>query len=144
MREEEEADDGEPTHLSGLKGVLFSLGIRDLRPWKDAERTYIGNRNGIGNVSGGHADSAPADPEQTIAAKAFVPQPEQEPAEAKAEKPPSLSVVPRWVTAEPEFLSPPVEESNKGKESRWNRKGYDTDDLDGIQILPAKRGQYKR
>ena len=144
VREEEEADDGEPTHLSGLKGVLFSLGIRDLRPWKDAERTYIGNRNGIGNVSGGHADSAPADPEQTIAAKAFVPQPEQEPAEAKAEKPPSLSVVPRWVTAEPEFLSPPVEESNKGKESRWNRKGYDTDDLDGIQILPAKRGQYKR
>jgi polysaccharide biosynthesis transport protein len=142
VREQEEADDEMPTHLSGLKGVLFSMGIRDLRPWKAAEQNI--NKNGSGNGNSAHADTPSADPGQTIVAKAFVPQPEQEPAEAKAEKPPSLSVVPRWVTAEPEFLPPPVEVSNKGKESRWNRKGYDTDDIDGIQILPAKRGQYKR
>ncbi len=142
VREEEEADDEVPTHLSGLKGVLFSLGIRDLSPWKAAEQN--GNKNGSGNENGAHANTAPADPEQTFALESFVRQPEQEPVEAKAEEPPSLSVVPRWVTAEPEFLRPPVEESNKGKESRWNRKGHDTDDIDGIQILPAKRGQYKR
>jgi hypothetical protein len=37
-----------------------------------------------------------------------------------------------------------VAETDKGKESRWNRRGYDTDDLGDIQILPSKRGQYKR
>ena len=48
VREDEEADDETPTHLSGLKGVLFSLGIKDLSPWKDAERSGNGNGNGDG------------------------------------------------------------------------------------------------
>ena len=140
MREDEEADDETPTHLSGLKGVLFSLGIKDLSPWKDAERSGNGNGNG----DDAHADASPHDPEQTIVLESFAPQPKQEPVEAKEKHTVLRKGVPRWVTAEPEFLPPPVEEADKGKESRWNRKGYDTDSVDGIQILPAKRGQYKR
>lgn len=156
VRNQEPPADEMPTHLSGLKGILFSLGIKDLSPWKEAELNGNSstkgnghsngheNGNGNGNGNGAHTDAAPADPEQTIVLESLVPQPEPEPAQAKQEDTVVPKAVPRWVTAEPEFLPPPVEESNKGKQSRWNRKGYETDDLDGIQILPAKRGQYKR
>ena len=147
--EEEEADDEAPTHLSGLKSILFSMGIKDLRPWKEAERNAnrsgSGHGNGDGNGNGAHADAAPADPEQTTVLETSVPWPEPEPGEAKGEEAPSRRPAPRWVTAEPEFLPPPVEETDKGKGSHWKQGKYDkAGDLDGIQILPAKRGQYKR
>ncbi len=106
MREDEEADDETPTHLSGLKGVLFSLGIKDLSPWKDAERSGNGNGNG----DDAHADASPHDPEQTIVLESFAPQPKQEPVEAKEKHTVLRKGVPRWVTAEPEFLPPPVED----------------------------------
>jgi hypothetical protein len=83
-----------------------------------------------------------------MVAEASVPQPEPETAEAeveaKAEEPASRRAAPRWVTAEPEFLPPPIEETDKGKESRWDLGKYDTGVRDDIQILPSRRGQYKR
>ena len=79
-----------------------------------------------------------------MVAEVLVPQPEHEPVEPKAEETVARKGAPRWVTAEPEFLPPPVEETNKGKESRWNRGNYDTGARDDIQILPSRRGQYKR
>ena len=139
VREEVEAAHEAPTRLSGLKGILFSLGVKNLSPKKDSERSGNGNGNGIG----AHAEEAPVDPEQTVALEALAPRPEPEPVEAKREETVSRSAVPRWVTAEPEFLPPPVEETNKGKQSRWNRGGYERGS-DDLQILPAKRGQYRR
>ena len=139
VREEVEAAHEAPTRLSGLKGLLFSLGVKDLSPKKDSER----NGNGNGNGNGTHAFAAPVDPEQTIALEALAPLPEPEPVAVKREEKASRSALPRWVTAEPEFLPPPVEETNKGKESRWNLGSYGNSSED-IQILPAKRGQYKR
>jgi len=144
VRDEDEAADEAPTQLSGLKGVLFSLGIKDLSPWKSSELNGNGNVDSHGDARGTPADAAPADPEQTVVLESLAPRPELEPAEAKKEEPVSRRGAPRWVTAEPEFLPPPVAETDKGKESRWNRRGYDTDDLGDIQILPSKRGQYKR
>jgi len=140
VREEEKAADQMPTRLSGLRGILFSLGVKDLSPKKDAGR----DGNGDGNGNGAPADATPSDPEQTMVAEALAPRPEPEPVVAKGEGTDSRSAVPRWVTAEPEFLPPPVEENNKGKESRWNRGNYDTGARDDIQILPSRRGQYKR
>jgi uncharacterized protein involved in exopolysaccharide biosynthesis len=137
LREEVGAAHEAPTRLSGLKGILFSLGVKNLSPKKDSERNSNGNGNGT------HADAAPVDPEQTVALEALAPRPEHEPVEAKKKETVARSAVPRWVTAEPEFLPPPVAEAQKGKESRWNRGGYDTGPGD-IQILPARRGQYKR
>ncbi len=138
IREEEEASHEAPTRLSGLRGILFSLGIKDLTPKKDSEQ------NGNGNGNGGHADATLVDSEQTIVMESFVPRPEPEPVEVKAEETVVRKGVPRWVMAEPEFLPPPVEAASKSKESRWNRGKYDTESLDDIQILPARRGQYKR
>jgi hypothetical protein len=138
VREEEKAADEIPTRLSGLRGILFSLGVKELSPKKDA------GRDGNGNGDGAPADATPSDPEQTMVAEALAPQPEPEPVEAKAEESIARKGAPRWVTAEPEFLPPPVEETNKGKESRWNRGNYDTGARDDIQILPSRRGQYKR
>lgn len=141
VREEVEAAHEAPTRLSGLKGILFSLGVKDLSPKKSSEQN--GNRSGNGNGIGAHADAAPVDPEQTIALEALAPLPEHEPVEAKRKETTSSSALPRWVTAEPEFLPPPVAETEKGKESRWNRGSYESSSED-IQILPARRGQYKR
>jgi uncharacterized protein involved in exopolysaccharide biosynthesis len=139
-REEEKAPDEMPTRLSGLRGVLFSLGVKDLSPKKSAEPH--------GNGNGAPANAPPSHPEQTMVAEASVPQPEPETAEAevesKAEEPASRRAAPRWVTAEPEFLPPPIEETDKGKESRWDLGKYDTGVRDDIQILPSRRGQYKR
>jgi len=134
VREEEKAADEMPTRLSGLRGILFSLGVKDLSPNKHAEP----------DGNGASADATPSHHEQTMESEASVPQPEPESVENKAEKTASRSAASRWVTAEPEFLPPPAEESNRGKESRWNLGKYDTGARDDIQILPSRRGQYKR
>jgi hypothetical protein len=136
VREEEQAADEASTRLSGLRGILFSLGIKELSLEKSSGR--------IGSESGAPVDAAPADPGQTVVANALVPRPDHEPVEAKGKETVARKGAPRWVTAEPEFLPPPGGETGKGKESRWNRGSYDTDGLDDIQILPSKRGQYKR
>jgi hypothetical protein len=112
------------------------LGVKDLSPKKSAEPH--------GNGNGAPANAPPSHHEQTMESEASVPQPEPESVENKAEKTASRSAASRWVTAEPEFLPPPAEESNRGKESRWNLGKYDTGARDDIQILPSRRGQYKR
>lgn len=139
-RETEKASDKMPTRLSVLRGLHFSLGVKELSPKKHAEPD--------GNGDGAPADTSPANPEPTNAAEALVPRPEPEPAEANVEAKGEETVArkesSRWVTAEPEFLPPPVEDADKGKESRWKRGNYDPGVRDDIQILPSKRGQYKR
>jgi hypothetical protein len=136
-QEEEEAPDEIPTRLSGLRGIRFSLGVKEFSPNKPAGRA--------GN--GAPADATPSHSESTVATEASVSQSGPEPAEAKVEakeeKPARRRAASRWVTTEPEFLPPPAAETNEGKESRWNPANYSTDP-DDIQILPSRRGQYKR
>jgi hypothetical protein len=136
VREEKKAANEMPTRLSGLRSLHFSLGVENLSPKKDARRGSTG--------SGAAADVSPAHPEAAHAAEALAPQPKPEPAEAKGEETMARKESSRWVTAEPEFLPRPVEQADKGKESRWNRGNYDTGGRDDIQILPSRRGQYKR
>jgi hypothetical protein len=127
-----------------LRGLLFPLGSRDTGSKKDAERNDNGNRkaNDIGHAP--RAEAVVADPEQTIAIEAVTPLHEYQPVQAKAEGTVARGALPRWVTAEPEFLPPRVEAADKGKESRLKKANHDEDEFADIQILPARRGQYRR
>jgi Mrp family chromosome partitioning ATPase len=136
LREEENLPDEMPTRLSALRGIPFSMGVREFNPGKDAARDGDGNGSGRGVP----ANAAPFDARQTVIPEVLIPQPEQEPVEAKGEETAARTAASHWVTGEPEFLSPPAEETNKLKESRWNRGSLDDD----IQILPSRPGQYKR
>jgi uncharacterized protein involved in exopolysaccharide biosynthesis len=131
-----------PTHLSALRGGVFSLGIKEFSRKKVVPRDDNDHGNDHGN--GPPADAAPVNPRHTIIVENFAPRPEHEPehesAAAKGRETIARKEVPRWATPKPEFLSPPVKETNKGKQSRWN-PGILGDD---IQILPSRPGQYKR
>ena len=139
---EEKAVSEAPTRLSGLRGLLFPLGNRDSGSKKNAER----HDNGNGKVAAnGHAKQAETpDPDQTIVLEAVKPQPFQEPVHSKAEGAVARGALPRWVTAEPEFLPPREESSDNGKALRATKPSYEEDDFNDIQILPARRGQYRR
>lgn len=147
VREEETAGES-PTPLSGLRGVLFSLGIKEFGPKKSSERNGNGYGESHGNGNAAYAEAAPVDPEQTMVLESFPPRTEPAPlppvAEPTQEEPAAPRGLPRWVTAEPEFLPPPAEEVETAKPSRWNYGNYEGEDIDGVQILPARRGQYKR
>jgi hypothetical protein len=138
VREQEKAADEMPTRLSGLRGMLFSLGVKELDQKKGA------GREGKGDENFAPADATASAPEQTMVAEAVAPRLEPEHVVAKAEETIARRGVTRAITVEPEVLPPPVKETNKGKESRWNREKYDTGARDDIQILPSRRGQYKR
>jgi uncharacterized protein involved in exopolysaccharide biosynthesis len=141
VRKKENVADEMPSRLSALRGIVFSLAIKEFSRKKAARRD--GNDHGNGPL----ADATPSEPEQTTAPEGLAPrreiEPEHESAEAKVEETSPRPEVPRWVAAEPEFLAPPVEETDKGKESRWNPGSYDNGP-DDLQILPSKPGQYKR
>jgi hypothetical protein len=133
-----------PTRLSGLRGLLFPLGSRDSGSKKDAERN--GNGNGNGDVLGyaPQAEAPAPDPDQTIVIETLTPRTEPQPVHARAEGTVARGALPRWVTAEPEFLPPREEQADKNKESRLKKSNYEEDDFNDIQILPARRGQYRR
>jgi len=142
VRQREKAADEMPTRLSGLRGLHFSLAVTELSQKKDAGRGGSGDRSGASNRA--RPDAPPVDPEQTMAAGVLFPQPEYELAKTKTDETNARTVTSRWMTAEPEFLSRSAEETNKGKESRWNRGNDDSDARNDTQILPSMRGQYKR
>jgi hypothetical protein len=142
-RKKERVESEAPTRLSGLRGLLFPLRIKDSGSRKDAERDVNGNGSvdAIGHAP--QADAAAADPDQTIAIEAVTPRTEHQPVHAKAEGTVTRDGAPRWVTAEPEFLPPREEPADKGKEYRLQKTSHD-EDFGDIQILPARRGQYRR
>jgi hypothetical protein len=81
---------------------------------------------------------------EAAAARLEPERPEPEPVAAKAEETIARRGAPRAVTVEPEVVPRPAEVTNKGKEFHWNRRNYDTGVREGLQILPSRRGQYKR
>ena len=142
--EKQRADYEAPTRLSGLRGLVFPLGIKDSGSKKDAERdaNASGKVDHIGYAP--QADATAADPEQTIVIEAVTPRTEHQPVHAKSEGTVARGGAPRWVTAEPEFLPPREESADKGKDSRLKKTSHGEDDFSDIQILPARRGQYRR
>jgi Mrp family chromosome partitioning ATPase len=140
----EKAEPEAPTRLSGLRGLLFPLGVKESGSKKDSERIDNGNGNAAVFGRAPQIEAAAVDDDQTIAIEAAKPQPIQEPVHAKAEGAVPRGEQPRWVTAEPEFLPPREEAVEKSKEPILKKTRHDEDAFDDIQILPARRGQYKR
>jgi len=144
VREKEGSESVAPTRLSGLRGILFPLRFKGSDSRKDTGRIADGNGkvDGIGHAP--QADATAADPEQTIVIDTVMTRKEYEPVHAKADGTVARGAVPRWVTAEPEFLPPRLPAAEKDENSRATKKKYDQDPFDDIQILPARRGQYRR
>ena len=158
------AAEAPPTRLSGLRGLLFTAGVKSLEPKDDTASRR--NRSGSGErpVNLGQAfaasthrelavefpaPSVPSDFDQASApqpvAPAVAPRTETETAHAPVEQPAVVEPAPQRVTAEPEFLPPsPPEETAKDKEPRRKTQNFAGSIFDDIQILPAKRGQYRR
>jgi uncharacterized protein involved in exopolysaccharide biosynthesis len=132
--------------LNGLRGLLFSLGLKNLGKSGDF------SANGLV-----HSDdpflALADDSERTVLSHTFTPfaEPGPEPvpvvlAEPKAEIVPQAEVVTEsLVTGQPEILPPdePGPMKDFGTRSvKTSSAGREFDD--DIQILPSKRGQYKR
>jgi Mrp family chromosome partitioning ATPase/capsular polysaccharide biosynthesis protein len=129
------------SRLNGLRGLLFSLGLKNLSRIEDMPSD---DEDSILTLEG--------ERERTVLAHTFTPfaDPEPEPAsvpipqfEPKFE-PKAEVAFERRLIAEPEFLPPrefvPVKVSENGSQNGSSRLYLDDD----IQILPSKRGQYKR
>jgi hypothetical protein len=124
------------SQLNGLRGLLFSLGLKNLRK----------NRG-----------SAPADeeslpplenePEHTVLARSFTPFPEAVPVSGAPAKTNVASGSAGQVMAQPEFLPPrefvPIKDREPARETDPTVRYDFLDEDDNIQILPSRRGQYK-
>ncbi len=134
------------SRLTGLRGLLFSLGLKNLSRIEDLASD---DEDPILAVEG--------ERERTVLAHTFTPFADPEPEAASAPvpqfgpkfEPPGIEpkaevAFERRLVAEPEFLPPrefvPMKVTESGSQNGSSRLYFDDD----IQILPSKRGQYKR
>lgn len=107
------------TRLSGLRNVLFSLGLNNLNKTRESEGQFV----------------QPLPPREAVA------QPAAQPVEYHRTFVPYTEPVAgeksRLVTATPEFLPPQLEPKTAARRDR--RDAYDE-----VEILPSWRGQYRR
>lgn len=139
-----------PRRISGLRGILLSLGIREMGAASDS----------MTNGNGARANSLKTEPQagQPAPMETFaVPvTPELEPVSVLVSAPlptepartDTRGFFPSRMSAEPEFLHPTVETVENRKEShKRNGPGARQERgkaFDNIEILPSWRGQYKR
>jgi uncharacterized protein involved in exopolysaccharide biosynthesis len=137
----EEKAHATPSRLNGLRGLFSALGLKEMGhlapmaseaapvPAPQQERTV--------SVQTAQAPAAPvpAPPVPAVPARTVAPIPEPKPAFAATAGDSSREYSTRRVTAEPEFLPPKLEKPTR-RDSR--------DAFDDVQILPSRRGQYKR
>jgi hypothetical protein len=145
----EEKAQASPSRLSGLRGLFFALGFKELKeagqPAPEASGAAAAPAPQPEPAVPVQAAAVHAPVEPTVTAQApmetavpvptAAPIPEPEPAFAAADGDPLRNYSPRRVTAEPEFLPPKLE-----KPTRRDRR----DTFDDVQILPSWRGQYKK
>jgi hypothetical protein len=125
------------SRLNGLRGLLFSLGLKNL---------------------GKKAESAPDDEvslpplkskqEPTVLTRSFTTFAEPLPASAAPASAGAAIAPARQVTAQPEFLPPrefvPLKDREQDQETASTPRNDRRDAYDDVQILPSRRGQYKR
>jgi uncharacterized protein involved in exopolysaccharide biosynthesis len=164
LKTEESFESDALTRLSGLRGLFFSTGSEDAGRKNGAERNDSGGGNGNGYGNGyaanqdshpidatpphaGFFDAAPVGPDEILAAdpdRTIMVEPVKPDAHPGPEAVVARGGLPRWVTAEPEFLPPRLERANEAKESPARKSRYDEEAFAEIQILRARRGQYRR
>jgi hypothetical protein len=147
-RDGEEAANAEASRLSGLRGLLFTLGLNNLQkaeaPEPQAETAQRLQAEATLPPQGeAILPRQEIAEEQTAPGQAFVPFPE--PASASSAWSAEDGDSARHVTAQPEFLPP---KPAKGKEDAWGNDGKGhrdrRDTYDEVEILPSWRGQYRK
>jgi len=115
------------TRMSGLRNLIFSLGLKNAQQAEDAAEHP-------------NAPAPPAEPvhERAVYAQVSTPIPEA-PAEREAYSAPSTRVV-----ASPEILPPRTIEVATDTTSAGTTRRDRRDAYDDVQILPSWRGQYKK
>ncbi len=123
------------SRLNGLRGMLFSLGLKNLGKARGSASDY-------------DDPSLPpeSDPEPTILAHSFTPFPEPAPAVDTPPSPKASNVSVKPVIAQPEFLPPqefvPVKDKEPVRETGSTAHNDRGESDDEVQILPSRRGQY--
>ena len=124
MRTGPAEEDSHPgaTRLSGLRNVLFSLGLNNLNKTRESEGQQ----------------EQPLPPREAVAQpveyhRTFVPYTE-----------PAVGASSKVVTTTPEFLPPQQESKGRRSDSEAVTRRDRRDSYDDVEILPSWRGQYKR
>jgi hypothetical protein len=129
--EAEETPFNAATRMSGLRNLIFSLGLKNMHQEED-ERELAAE------------PPPPVEPvrQRQVHTQPYAPMPQVPPRRE------SESASPTLVTAPPEFLPPKPLEETAENEHRVNGKSTSRrdrrDTYDDVQILPSWRGQYKR
>jgi hypothetical protein len=147
----EEKAHATPSRLSGLRGLFFALGLKEMKEASQpaaesseaaaapAPQPKVPDQTEPVQAAAVHAAPEPEAQGSTETAvpvaNAVAPIPEPEYAFAAANGNGLHKDLPWRVTAEPEFLPPKLE-----KPTRRDRR----DTFDDLQILPSWRGQYKK
>jgi len=129
--EPEETSPSLATRLSGLRSLLSELGVKNRQQAKEpAVKDAEAARQSDPAIDG------------TVFARAIT----LTPALATPAGNGAAGASPRLVTAVPEFLPPKpiVEEPEKSKPSRFRKRRDRQDEPDDVQVLPSRRGQYRK
>jgi hypothetical protein len=124
------------SRLNGLRGMLFSLGLKNLGKARGSASEY-------------RDPSLPleSEPEPTMLAHTFTPFAEPAPVVDTPIPAKSANGSVRPVIAQPEFLPPqefvPVKDKEPVRETNSIARSNREETYDELQILPSRRGQYK-
>ena len=140
-----------PSRLNGLRGLLFSFGLKNLGKAKEleqleAESPFVPARE----IKPEQRVVPEAEPEveRTVIARTFTPFAEPIPVASPPVEVKAAIDSPREVTTLPEFLPPkesvPVRERESTRETTSPSRDDRRDAFDELQTLPSRRGQYKR
>jgi succinoglycan biosynthesis transport protein ExoP len=133
------------TRLSGLRNLLFSLGLKNLnQAHEDKARQAESNAWQPEDAPRPAPFEMPEPPHIKEPPLASIREP-RVPAPPPAYVPLSepVAVAPNRVTATPEFLPPKPPERESSAKSAHDRHRERRDTVDDVQILPSWRGQYK-
>ncbi len=145
------------SRLSSLRGLLFSLGLKDLGkargsdPEDEQSLQTIEtdtDRTSLFRTFTPFAEPAPTPIPALPAVSPAVPVPVPVPGPVLIEDPKTVSEPAMRVTAQPEFLPPrefiPMKDREPIPETPSSTRGDRREEFDDLQILPSRRGQYKK
>jgi uncharacterized protein involved in exopolysaccharide biosynthesis len=138
-----------PSRLNGLRGLLFSIGLKKLSKARELEQLEIESPFVPARETKAEPEPEPEPKiERTVIARAFAPFAEPAPVPPPPVEFKSASNAPREVTTLPEFLPPkefvPVRERESTREATSPSRSDRRDAYDELNTLPSRRGQYKR
>ena len=131
--ESEEVPYNAATRMSGLRNLIFSLGLKNLNKAAkpEDEEAELVPQPGSGT-------------ERQVNARPFAPAPSP----VNSSRSSASGSSPTQVTATPEILPPEPTADKSDKEQSWSSKGKTRRDrrdaFDDVEILPSWRGQYKK